>query len=106
MKHKTSELTGALLDAAVVQALGATAVRYGDGLYVDGASFRPSTAWEHGGPIIDREHINLTGRDRNRNPTADWCAEMGSYPLHFGPTPLIAAMRAYVAHKLGEEVEL
>jgi hypothetical protein len=38
----------------------------------------------------------------------EWMSRHSSkqLPLHFGPTPLVAAMRAFVASKLGEEVEL
>lgn len=66
--------------------------------------FSPSTDWTQGGPIIDREGINLNKRD------GEWKAEAfpaeGGVAIGLGPTPLIAAMRALVASKLGEQVEL
>lgn len=109
MKYKTSELNGAMLDAAVVNALGATAVRYGNGVYVNGSAFHPSTNWDHGGPIIERERIGTTWPEESPPAGYEWHANLARPEASFnayGPTPLIAAMRAYVAHKLGDEVEL
>jgi hypothetical protein len=62
--------------------------------------FRPSTDWSHGGPIIERQRIWLSDDE------GEWLASC--HPDHTliqeGKTPLIAAMRAYVASKCGEEV--
>ena len=59
-----------------------------------------STDWAHGGPIIEREKISLewTGED--------WMAYIRHDEEFFAPTPLIAAMRCYVASKLGDTVEV
>ena len=115
---KTSELTGAALDWAVAKAEGATdfwfdtvathwvkldgkdrALRYGWA-----QSYLPSTDWAHGGPIIEREKISVWARSE------DFAAESfngGQEGLTLeGPTPLIAAMRCYVASKLGDEIEI
>ncbi len=97
-KIKTSELTGAALDWAVAQiesGAGPKQWRY------FGRTFHPSTNWAQGGPIIEREEIRL---DPPRS-IAFWSAEKNGYLLH-GPTPLIAAMRCYVASKLGDEVNV
>lgn len=68
--------------------------------------FAPSTEWDQGGPILERECIGLrepgTG---DGDKTWDWCGRCGGY-LAYGPTPLVAGMRAFVASKLGEEVEI
>ena len=63
----------------------------------------PSTDWAQGGPIIEREVICIgSGMD-----ASTWYANKGCGQHHrFGPTPLIAAMRCYVASKLGAEVEV
>jgi len=64
--------------------------------------FAPSTDWVQGGPIIEREFIELTCTD-------EWKAFMRfqSNPCdEDGPTPLIAAMRCYVASKLGDDMEI
>ncbi len=68
---------------------------------------QPSTAWEHCGPIIERERMALDYLD------AEWHAwTPGSRKFDgqgsdaSGPTPLIAAMRAYAASKVGDVVDL
>lgn len=58
-----------------------------------------STDWSQGGPIIEREGIDLM-----KVGVKQWRADCG--PARYGPTPLIAAMRCYVASKLGDEVEI
>jgi hypothetical protein len=63
--------------------------------------FAPSTDWAQGGPIIERERIELRG-----DGDEGWIAYDNLNPTQKGPTPLIAAMRCYVASKLGEEVEV
>lgn len=63
-----------------------------------------STGWRHGGPIIEREKIMPDPMTRHREDT-NWQAQIWMpYACHTGPTPLIAAMRAYVASRFGEEV--
>lgn len=61
-----------------------------------------STDWSQGGPIIERERILIEPHSRT-----EWCATYKCPDAIFdGPTPLIAAMRCYVASKLGDEVEI
>jgi hypothetical protein len=98
MKIKTSELAGAALDWAVGMAIGE---------YKPVAVPSYSTDWSQGGPIIEREEISMS-----REFTSAWAA-WASAPIRdeaeafgYGPTPLIAAMRCYVASKLGDEVEV
>jgi len=65
--------------------------------------FSPSINWAQGGPIIEREMIEL-GMYGDQ-----WRAVMhleSESIYQDGSTPLIAAMRCYVASKLGDEVEL
>lgn len=68
-----------------------------------------STDWSIGGPIIEREKINLTCEPSMvYDDTCRWkalCA-MSDNEHIYGPTPLIAAMRCYVASKLGDENEI
>jgi hypothetical protein len=100
---KTSELTGAALDWAVAKA---------EGHDVDDPTWWPdfggescySTDWSEGGPIIERECIELV-----LDGWGAWNAAIrggDKDDLAHGPTPLIAAMRCYVASKLGDEVEV
>jgi hypothetical protein len=112
---KTSELTRAALDWAVAKA---KRIELSHGCYnrllVDGrmsagqkmlAPYNPSTDWEQGGPIIELEGINLRALSGALWEAETWSAEGGQYLLD-GPTPLVAAMRCYVASKLGDEIEL
>jgi hypothetical protein len=103
---KTSELTGAALDWAVQQCEGAR--KDIDFVWWTDDHYTPSTDWAQGGPIIEREVPMLM-----RTNGGDWIAQ-GSYDTandkeaqrYYGPTPLIAAMRCYVASKLGAEIDL
>jgi hypothetical protein len=118
MKVKTSEAKDQVLNYLVAKCEGKTKlyqIRRGDSRVID--TDHPeyfeqykrqhdeySTDWAQGGPIIEREGIQLYGvtrthygcihRTRHKHYVAD------------GPTPLIAAMRCYVASKLGDEVEV
>lgn len=75
----------------------------------------PSTNWVYGGPIIERELIQLKPRFLSagyEHPNGSWewrACLLGSTNLddnfeQDGPTPLIAAMRCYVASKLGKYI--
>lgn len=106
---KTSELTGIALDWAVNKCEGATETAprkfYGWG----GALFGYSTNWAQGGKIIERERIavEFVRRDEVDSALLVWSAnKYGTGYDEEGFTPLIAAMRCYVASKLGDEVEL
>ena len=79
--------------------------------------FKPSTDWAQGGPIIEAEGIellcNLTATEAARftcGVHADWQAfdrnSRRTEQRSFASTPLIAAMRCYVASKLGDVVEV
>jgi len=102
---KTNELTGAALDWAVAKCEGTL---HDDGSVSD--YFQPSVDWEQGGAIIECEEISISrefSSDRimwaawTPAPIRDDAAAFG-----YGKTPLIAAMRCYVASKLGDDVEL
>lgn len=60
-----------------------------------------SSDWAKGGPIIEREGIFVGPHGHHPNGIA-WKGKA----RYNGPTPLIAAMRCYVASKLGDEVEI
>lgn len=63
--------------------------------------WEPSTAWSQGGPIIERERISL--RDDGGD---QWAADDSIRATVYGSTALIAAMRCYVASRLGNYVEI
>jgi hypothetical protein len=94
---KTSELTGAALDWAVA------VCEHNVGWAPEGQDRDYySTDWAQGGPIIEREGISV-----REVLTGFWAAEVeaGAYE-HEGPTPLIAAMRCYVASRRGNDIEI
>lgn len=69
--------------------------------------YHPSSDWSQGGPIIEREKIVLNPQYPAWCSTIRHTAETNRVSLiYFGETPLIAAMRAYVASKLGDDVEI
>ena len=113
MKIKTSELTDAALDWAIGTAIGGlyqpVSVRDafwiwpGEPVKYSKATPAYSTDWAQGGPIIERNRMYI--RPYYNDPPGQWCAECGA-EFTFGPTPLIAAMRCYVASKLGDTVEI
>ena len=130
MKIKTSELTGAALDWAVakcedvavelhtVEMIKARRLR---SLTEDEASSLPapkpylvipgtgqaqySTDWSQGGPIIEREGL-LIRPQPGKEAWDSWKHGADNPCYTVGRTPLIAAMRCYVASKLGDEVEV
>jgi len=98
---KTSDLSGAALDYVVAECEGV--------IYHGPAWTKYSTDWSQGGPIIERERIELKYLGYNNPPY--WGALKFSPSKYerkaaIGPTPLIAAMRCYVESKLGDTVNL
>ena len=106
---KTAELSGAALDWAVAKCEGLLCLGYrtdGERLAIEDSDgqiegFMPSTDWAQGGAIIERERISI--RDAGGD---GWAADDYIHATMYGETPLIAAMRCYVASKLGYEVEV
>lgn len=111
---KTSKLIGPALDWAVAKCEGAYISKEDDEPYwLEGIAvapcfidkYHPSTDWSQGGPIIEQEGLSVWVFDdvtwRAENPFSSIIQNVQE-----GPTPLIAAMRCYVASKLGDEVEI
>lgn len=71
------------------------------GMQQSGIPYRPSADWAQGGPIIERERIEIVPHPNSET----WVTGVNGV-LHSGPTPLIAAMRCFVASKLGDEVDV
>ena len=63
--------------------------------------FDPSVSWWLGGPIIEREGITVQKMDYVELGRTDWQASLDHFlrTAFAGRTPLIAAMRAFVASK-------
>lgn len=124
MKIKTADLTGAALDWAVAKCEGE---RYGPptfhvhqnskgatvylnaGMQQFGIPYRPSADWAQGGPIIEREELQVHVANA---VDGKWCAKPSDSEYWdfdgaaYGPTPLIAAMRCFVTKALGDEVDV
>lgn len=107
---KTKDLTGTALDWAVAEAQGVQisvvlpndyphVLRFKNGNRWE--NYHPSTNWEQGGAIIQREMLGIM-------PISDasWRAGDVDGANGFGLTPLEAAMRCHVAAQAGEEVDI
>lgn len=100
---KTAELIGAALDWAVANCEGVGTKWFDSGhLTINGEIYSPSTDWAQAGPIIEREGIELLCESLGFR----WVAMPQKGPEWRGPTPLIAAMRCYVASNLGFDIEV
>ena len=107
---QTQDLIDAALDWAVAKCEGEDYVAEPcvNGIGMEYEATRYSTDWAQGGAIIERERINVNAFQGS----ADWGAEphiQGEHDMRLfqrGPTPLIAAMRCFVASKLGPIVEV
>ena len=108
---RTSELIGPALNWAVVKASGQNAEYWLEKYASEDRRCMcesPSTDWSQGGPIIEREYINITHPNGFDGANDEWVAawKFGGYEQYCGSTPLIAAMRCYVASKLGDEIQI
>lgn len=134
MKIKTRNLQGAALDWAIAKCEGEDYPNHWCLVEGDGweEPYNPSTNWAQGGPIIERENITIIRANNdyvNNKSVPLWFAETSNWIGHnihtsyegeqfdpcfmideaggcYGPTPLITAMRCFVASKLGDEVEV
>lgn len=114
MKIKTKDLIGPALDWAVasIEKLpgdllllvnGEPVIRRSVLGHTDHLRCEFSTNWAQGGPIIEREVMEVKPF-KYRNI---WIAYIEKpYVFGDGPTPLIAAMRAFVASRMGNTVEV
>lgn len=69
----------------------------------------PTVIWEQGGPIIEREWLDITPWPNETEEGMRWSCDQhdsGALCRQYGPTTLIAAMRCYVASKLGDVVDV
>lgn len=119
MKIKTSELTDVQLAYAIGQIdpdawvydnlrIGKLYGKVSTMLYdhPDGEAlqYSPASNWAQGGPIIEREFIRI--QPESPYWEAGTYTDAGDCFVGVGETPLIAAMRCYVASKLGDEIEI
>jgi hypothetical protein len=105
---KTSELKDLALDWAVTKCEGydheVTSSEWG--------VWGWATNWSQGGPIIEREIISVAREFSSFTKGFEWAAwtpapiRDDAESFGYGPTPLVAAMRCYVASKLGDTIDI
>jgi hypothetical protein len=123
-KMKTADLEGAALDWAVVKAEVITlnsddhepivtnnpnhpiGINYSGERTSCFEPWSPSEDWSQGGPIIERERLWIQPEIGKEGCGNAWYAISLDGNDSYGPTPLIAAMRCYVASRLGDEVDV
>ena len=105
---KPSELIGAALDWAVAECEGKNNILPTIDHWLR-KNYTPSSDWAQGGPIIERECIQAWKDDC----ASGWLASAyrdssidRASAYDTGATLLIAAMRCYVASKLGHDIEI
>ena len=128
---KTADLEGPLLDYWVAKAQGLKLVKCENGYWLvyapepmilgidrsaalnPAVRYSPSTSWAQAGPIIEAEKIDLIHYGEDGYKGGLWEAVRRIHTHYIdqrpgdatgGPTPLIAAMRAFVAAKFGDEI--
>lgn len=117
MNMKTAELSGAALDWAVAKCEGfldnpESWMYQAKTTDLKRSTFHPSIHWAQGGPIIEREFISVSNEFSNFIKGYEWAAwtpapiRDDAETFGYGPTPLVAAMRCYVASKLGDTVDI
>ena len=115
MKIKTQDMTPIALNWAVAKAHGENPVIENGVVYslktIAHREYKlvwePSINWGQGGPVIERERIEIFYIRVDNDNEPEWGAgKYGTLVEQSGPTPLIAAMRCYVASKMGNEVDV
>jgi hypothetical protein len=118
---RTADLIGPALDWAVAkiegelkkadfythESNGAFMLEVGEVSWV----YSPTTKWAQGGPIIEREWIEVVTTNAADNEAWEGICphrqdEAQDAFIARGSTPLVAAMRCYVASKLGDDVAI
>ena len=102
---KTSELISPALNWAVAKCEGVEFTDEAKPYAHELMHFNYSTDWAQGGPIIEREGIDVL-RDGNHWTALKTMTIDHPHLRVSGPTPLVAAMRCFVASKFGDDVEI
>lgn len=115
-KVRTIKLIGPALDWAVMlcehegRAEGwlKTYLAGGDQRFVQTINDSPSTNWDQGGPIIEREKIETRYISPENGYKAYWQSQNLFTDIYgyVGHTVLISAMRCHVAGKFGDMIEI
>lgn len=118
---KTARLIGAPLDWAVAMAEGFKkdtenhlTIISPRGVFTsvsirgaaEGFGFRPSSSWEHGGPLIDKHRGSAQHSPDLAEGVCYSGGPAGAGIFCYGPTALIAFCRGFVNYKLGDTVQV
>ena len=114
MKIKTADLIGPALDWAVAKVKGLNPSSDPKSGFAEANGFgcaikHYSTDWAVGGPLIEREWLDITPWPNESDEGLRWQCHQYDAPKPYqalGPTPLIAACRYFVASRLGDEVDV
>lgn len=69
------------------------------------SAYMPSTNWSQGGTIIEHEKIAISYHPNLSSPSwLPWASYLGSHTMR-DRSPLVAAMRCFVASKFGSYVD-
>jgi len=109
-KVRVSELSGIELDYAVATCEGVYLTNF-ISMWYNTDRYKYSSDWAHGGPIIERERLYMTRFGDDWQVRSYWHNGYRSFVHVFmyeatDSSPLVAAMRCYVASKLGEVVDI
>lgn len=116
MGIRVGDVNNAVLDRWVAKAEGIE-VRYSStGEFwrilgeMDEIQWLPHRDWAQGGPIVERERIAIVPCQNGWEASlpsfgAENPAALQNNCRQTGPTPLVAAMRCYICHKFGEQLE-
>lgn len=107
MKQRTDSLEGAQLAYAIAMAEGEDMTLWFEN---NGKHRRPHAAhgtdWCQAGPIIERNRIDVVADEHTDEWHSVMCGEVVHIAMGYGPTPIIAALRCYVASKFGDYIDL
>lgn len=107
VRVKVQDLGGDALDWAVLVSLYPIMVESNPKAAI--ATFKPSSTWMSGGPIIEQMRPTFRPEEDGVRASVVWfdtSLQKQRGVSAFGGTYLVAAMRCYVASKLGDEIEI
>lgn len=113
MTQQVSNLSGIDLDKAVAICRGSGPIPIvkkvkGSNPFIQSIYIRYSSDWNWGGPLITAEHIEVSPRRNESKDREEWRARKKTpdsiIVTQWGESPLIAAMRCFVACKVTQEI--
>ncbi len=107
MKRRVAELNAVQLNFITANILNKTVRHSAYCLDEHGDIWEPSTNWGQAGPIIESEKISITVSESDVEWNAEYSFKLFTDDEYWSDkTPLIAAMRCFVASRFGDTVEI